>query len=99
MPVHTIYLDNKIFQGMAGYQVITPLRIGKSSMHVLVNRGWAPANRDRNKLPEVPAPNGEVVVSGLATIATQKTWNCQRKLYRVKCGKILTLSVIGALQD
>ena len=72
-PLHTIYLDNKIFQGMAGYQVITPLRIGKSSMHVLVNRGWAPADRDRSKLPEVPAPNGEVVVSGLATIATQKT--------------------------
>jgi surfeit locus 1 family protein len=73
VPLHTIYLDNKIFQGVAGYQVITPLRIGKSSMHVLVNRGWAPANRDRNKLPEVPAPIGEVVVSGLATIATQKT--------------------------
>lgn len=73
VPEHTIYLDNKIFQGMAGYQVITPLRIGKSSMHVLVNRGWAPANRDRNKLPEVTAPNGEVIVSGLATKATQKT--------------------------
>ena len=73
VPEHTIYLDNKIYQGMAGYQVITPLRIGKSSMHVLVNRGWAPANRDRNKLPEAPAPNGEVIVSGLATIATQKT--------------------------
>lgn len=73
VPVHTIYLDNKIFKGMAGYQVITPLRIGKSSMHVLVNRGWAPANQDRSKLPEVPAPNGEVVVSGLATIASQKT--------------------------
>lgn len=73
VPEHTIYLDNKIFQGMAGYQVITPLRIGKSSMHVLVNRGWAPANRDRNKLPEVTAPNGEMIVSGLATKATQKT--------------------------
>jgi surfeit locus 1 family protein len=73
VPLHTIYLDNKIFQGMAGYQVITPLRIGKSTMHVLVNRGWVPADRDRSKLPEVPAPNGEVVVSGLATIATQKT--------------------------
>jgi surfeit locus 1 family protein len=73
VPLHTIYLDNKIHQGIAGYQVITPLRIGKSSMHVLVNRGWAPANRDRSKLPEVPAPKGEIVVSGLATVATQKT--------------------------
>jgi surfeit locus 1 family protein len=73
VPLHTIYLDNKIFKGMAGYQVITPLRIGESSMHVLVNRGWAPANRDRNILPDAPAPIGEVVVSGLATTAAQKT--------------------------
>lgn len=73
VPLHTIYLDNKIHQGIAGYQIITPLRIGKSSMHVLVNRGWAPADRDRSKLPEVPAPKGEIAVSGLATVATQKT--------------------------
>ena len=37
---HTIYLDNKIYRGVAGYHIITPLRIGTSSMHVLVNRGW-----------------------------------------------------------
>ena len=57
VPGHTIYLDNKIYRGVAGYHVITPLRIGTSSMHVLVNRGWAPADRDRSKLPEaVPPP-------------------------------------------
>src|ERR1700709_1125243 len=39
VPAHTIYLDNKIHKGMAGYHIVTPLRIGTSSMHVLVNRG------------------------------------------------------------
>jgi surfeit locus 1 family protein len=73
VPAHTIYLDNKIYKGVAGYHIITPLRIGTSSMHVLVNRGWAPADRDRSKLPEVPALAGPVIVSGIATAATQKT--------------------------
>lgn len=73
VPEHTIYLDNKIYKGIAGYQIVTPLRIGNSAMHVLVNRGWIPANHDRSKLPEVTTPVGKVVISGVATTAMQKT--------------------------
>jgi surfeit locus 1 family protein len=73
LPEHTIYLDNKIYRGMAGYHILTPMRIGTSSMHVLVNRGWVAATRDRSKLPEVTTPEGGVLVSGIATAATQKT--------------------------
>jgi surfeit locus 1 family protein len=73
LPKHTIYIDNKIYQGVAGYHIITPLRVGTSSMHVLVNRGWAPADPDRSKLPQVSTPDGLVMVSGVATAATQKT--------------------------
>jgi surfeit locus 1 family protein len=77
---HTIYLDNKIHKGVAGYHIVTPLRIGTSSMHVLVNRGWAPAERDRSKLPEVPTPPGQMIVSGIATTATQKTLELSQDL-------------------
>lgn len=70
---HTIYLDNKMYRGAAGYQIITPLRIGTSSMHVLVNRGWVAAGHDRSKLPKVPTPDGPISVSGIATTAVQKT--------------------------
>ena len=80
VPGHTIYLDNKIYRGIAGYHVITPLRIGTSSMHVLVNRGWAPADRDRSKLPEAAPPSGQVSVSGIATTATQKTLELSQDL-------------------
>lgn len=80
VPGHTIYLDNKIYKGVAGYHIITPLRIGTSSMHVLVNRGWAPADRDRTKLPEVPTPTGPVIVSGIATTAMQKTLELSRDM-------------------
>jgi surfeit locus 1 family protein len=73
VPEYTIYLDNKIYKGIAGYQIVTPLRIGNSAMHVLVNRGWIAATRDRSKLPKVATPGGKIVVSGIATTAMQKT--------------------------
>ena len=73
VPGYTIYLDNKIYKGIAGYQIVTPLRIGNSEMHVLVNRGWIAATRDRSKLPEVTTPGGKILVSGIATTAMQKT--------------------------
>ncbi len=110
LPKHTIYIDNKIYQGVAGYHVITPLRIGASSMHVLVNRGWAAADRDRSKLPQVSTPNGSVMVSGVATTATQKTlelsdelvsgqvWeNLDLERYRTATG--LTLQPVMILQQ
>ncbi len=79
-PEHTIYLDNKIHRGVAGYQIITPLRIGTSSMHVLVNRGWVAANSDRKVLPDITSPQGHVAVTGIATSATQKTLELSRDI-------------------
>lgn len=72
VPGHTIYLDNKIYKGIAGYQIVTPLRVGNTEMHVLVNRGWIAATRDRSKLPEVATPGEKILVSGIATTAMQK---------------------------
>lgn len=60
----TIYLDNKLRRGRPGYEVVTPLRL--DGTHVLVNRGWVPAGKSREVLPQVPAPGGEVRVEGLA---------------------------------
>ncbi len=72
VPAHTIYLDNKIYKGIAGYHAITPLRLGASSMHVLVNRGWVAASSDRGKLPEILTPTDQVVISGIAISPTQR---------------------------
>ncbi|MEO6562522.1 MAG: SURF1 family protein [Nitrosospira sp.] len=80
VPAHTIYLDNKIYRGIPGYHIITPLRIGTSSMHVLVNRGWVAADLDRSKLPKVSASEGPIVVSGVATTAIQKTLELSKEL-------------------
>jgi surfeit locus 1 family protein len=60
---HTVFLDNKLRRGRAGYEVVTPLRL--DGAYVLVNRGWVAAGRSRESLPEVPVPAGVVRVEGL----------------------------------
>lgn len=63
----TVFLDNRIVDGVTGVYVVTPLAIDPGSPWVLVNRGWtARAAVDRNRLPSAPAPTGAVTVTGLA---------------------------------
>ena len=62
----TVFLDNKLRRGRPGYEVVTPLRIGSSASHVLVNRGWIAALASRDQLPEVRTPAGEVRIDGIA---------------------------------
>ena len=73
VPTHTIYLDNKINKGRAGYQIITPVKLGESSMHVLINRGWVIAGRTRNELPNIPTPTSKITVTGIAESPTMRT--------------------------
>jgi len=110
VPTHTIYLDNKINRGRAGYQIITPVKIGKSSMHVLINRGWIAAGRTRSELPNIPTPTNKVTVIGIAESPTMRTlelstetvsgrvWeNLHLERYRKATG--LTLQPLVVLQE
>lgn len=61
----TIYLDNRVMDRHAGFYVLTPLRLAGRDTVVLVQRGWAPRNfADRQALPPVATPAGEVRVDG-----------------------------------
>jgi surfeit locus 1 family protein len=62
----TLFLDNKIRHGRVGYEVITPFRLSRSALHVLVNRGWVEASASRDVLPRVRTPAGETRIEGLA---------------------------------
>ena len=68
VPKGLVLLDNKTRNGVAGYEVIMPLRIGASSMHVLVNRGWIAAGSDRARLPVILTPEAVVTVTGVAIV-------------------------------
>lgn len=71
-PAHQILIDNRVHKGVAGYHVITPLRLAGSDVRLLVNRGWVPIGESRERLPQTPAPEGSVVVTGIATVPSDK---------------------------
>jgi surfeit locus 1 family protein len=66
VPDYTVLLDNKLRQGRAGYEVLTPLKLAGSSAHVLVNRGWVAALPSREQLPQLRTPAGQVRIEGIA---------------------------------
>lgn len=65
---HTILLDNKVLRGVAGYQVLTPLKISGGDRYVLVNRGWVAAGVRRESLPQIRTPAGTETVEGVAVV-------------------------------
>jgi surfeit locus 1 family protein len=71
-PRHVVFIDNRVHKHQAGYHVLMPLRIAGEAQaggekYVLVNRGWVAAGSERKRAPAVKTPEGEVVVSGMAT--------------------------------
>lgn len=63
---HTILLDNRVMNGVAGYHVLTPLRIESGTLALLVNRGWVATGRSREQVPVPPTPAGRVRLEGMA---------------------------------
>ncbi len=51
MTEHHFYFDNRIVNGVAGYDVFTPFRMDDGNT-ILVNRGWLKQGRTRQDLPE-----------------------------------------------
>ena len=68
VPKGLVLLDNKTRNGEAGYEVVMPLKIGASSVHVLVNRGWIAAGSERARLPTIKTPKAVVHVTGMAMV-------------------------------
>ncbi len=61
---HQFLLDNRVFEGRAGYEVLTPL-VRADAPTLLVDRGWVPFSGSRARLPDVTlAPQGRVRLTG-----------------------------------
>jgi len=69
VPAQTIYLDNRIRHGRVGYEIVTPLRLSGSTLHVIVMRGWVAGTGSRAKLPQVTTPSSEQRIEGIALAA------------------------------
>lgn len=66
---HQFLLDNRTYNGRAGYEVLTPLETPGPSrangQSLLIDRGWVPFTGRRDTLPNVAfEPRGEVLVKG-----------------------------------
>jgi surfeit locus 1 family protein len=57
-------LDNMLHNGVAGYHVLTGLRVAGRRELVLVNRGWVPLGGDRRVLPTVTVDAAPRLVVG-----------------------------------
>ena len=68
----TVFIDNKVSNGIVGYYVVTPLRVENSQLCVLVNRGWVAAPSSRKELPQIDTPATLVEVGGIARIPTER---------------------------
>lgn len=61
---HVVFLDNRQMHGRPGFYVVTPLLL-QGDVAVLVQRGWIPRDfAQRERLPPVQTPPGEVLVRG-----------------------------------
>ena len=63
---HTVFLDNRVHGGVAGYHVLTPMKLTGGKVGILVNRGWVATGRSRAQLPNVPVPQGPLRIVGMA---------------------------------
>ena len=63
-----VLIDNVIRRGIAGYKVLTPLRIKETDQLILVDRGWIKQNTFRDQLPDIKLIQIDEVVSGILEI-------------------------------
>lgn len=67
LPERSVFLDNRTRDGIAGFHVLTPLKLDDRDDHVMVLRGWIARDpQDRERLPDLTTPSSVVRVSGLA---------------------------------
>jgi cytochrome oxidase assembly protein ShyY1 len=62
----SIYLENRPYNGVAGFYLLMPLRLAGSNSNVLVARGWIPRDpANLEKLPAIATPSGIVRIEGI----------------------------------
>jgi surfeit locus 1 family protein len=60
-----IYLDNRPYQGKAGFYLLMPFKLKDSEKILLVMRGWLPRDaQNRVQLPIIPTPQGVLQLEG-----------------------------------
>ena len=67
-----VFVDNRVHEGRAGFEVVTPLRLEGRREAVLVNRGWIARGAEYPRAPFVAVPTGSVEVAGTAVVPSRR---------------------------
>ena len=66
VPGFPVFLDNRPWQGRAGYFLVMPFKIAGADQYVLVARGWLPRTAGEvGRLPHYQTPAGLVTIDGI----------------------------------
>lgn len=66
VPGFPVFLDNRPYQGRAGYFLVMPFKIAGADQYVLVARGWLPRTMaEAGRLPVYQTPAGVTQVEGI----------------------------------
>ena len=94
-PSYSVFIDNRVRRGVAGFHVVMPLEIGEmeagSKRYVPVNRGWIAGSPDRTRLPEVTTPEAAVQITGLAVLPSRRFLELSTNVAEGKVWQNLTL--------
>jgi len=73
VPGWNVFLDNRPYEGVAGFHVLAPFRLEQGPT-VLVMRGWAPRDpADRMHVPEIGTPEGFLRIEGIVRAHVGRT--------------------------
>jgi surfeit locus 1 family protein len=77
--VSQILIDNRIYKGHPGLDVITPFKVDGSERRILVNRGWIPWSLDRSRYQDFETSNKPQTLDGLLIHPSQDYYTLERQ--------------------
>ncbi|MEO8626725.1 MAG: SURF1 family protein [Betaproteobacteria bacterium] len=95
----TVYLDNRVHDGVAGYEIVSPLKLDGGARYLLVNRGWIAATAQRTHLPPVVTPAGIVTVQGVALPGNPPVFELSNQIRSGQVWQNLTVDRFRAAYD
>jgi surfeit locus 1 family protein len=74
---YQILLDNQVEENVAGFHIITPLRLDGSNDYVLINRGWVAGGANHTDTPTINTPDHSLEIIGFVWVPSKKIFSLE----------------------
>lgn len=74
---YQILLDNQVENNIAGFHVITPLKLDGTHQYVLINRGWVAGGTHHTETPNIVTPNQMQEIIGSVWVPSKKIFTLE----------------------